>query len=225
MKKINIYLTAIMVMLAGLTFTSCEDDDVDKAIDLSGAWTGNMGMYVGVEYPGGRYIEYDALTTDIEFIPHQKYSTHGEGYQTDYYDHHCPYHYTCYRFQWRIENGRIYLRYYDDSGLNANIYDYRLNNSVFEGILEGVGSSLSFRLRKTADYYRYWNDYYSGSWSSYFYIAWDGSYYYDNGYWYGDYYDDYYYYAPTRRDTEAIGDSLNTKELPRVIRHGSRASE
>ena len=80
-------------------------------------------------------------------------------------------------------------------------------------------------ISKLRNFYHYWNDYYSGSWSSYFYIAWDGSYYYDDGYWYGDYYDDYYYYAPTRRDTEAISDSLNTKELPRVIRHGSKYSK
>lgn len=217
MKKINIYLSAIMVMLAGLTFTSCEDDDVDKAIDLSGAWTGDMGMFVEVDYRNGSVV-YDAIRTDIEFTPHSDYSTHGEGYQVDYYGRECPYRYTCYYFQWTIDHGRIILRYYDNPDLNATIYDYRLTRTIFDG---RIGNT-TFTLDKTADFYR-WDRYYEDvRWNSYLYIAWDGSYYYDGGYWYDD-----YYYANTRKNTEALGDSAtSTKstELPRVIRHGSKYS-
>ena len=87
--------------------------------------------------------------------------------------------------------------------------------------------SISFRLRKLADFYRYWNDYYTGTWSSYIYIAWSGDYYYNGGYYDGGYYDEYYYYANKRRDTENLDSSVNqpSEALPRVVRHGSRVSE
>ena len=90
MKKLYTYMSVIMMMLAGFSLTSCEEDeDVERSIDLSGAWTGDMGMYVEVDYRGHGSVIYDALYTDIEFTPHSRYATHGEGYQIDYYDHHC----------------------------------------------------------------------------------------------------------------------------------------
>ena len=223
MKKFYTYLAAMMMILAGFSLTSCEDDDVDRAIDLSGAWTGDMGMFVEVDYINGS-VDYNAYRTDIEFTPHSKYSTHGEGYQVDYYDHPCPYRYTCYNFQWTVDNGQIILRYYDNPELNATIYDYRLTSSIFDG---RIGNT-RFTLDKLRDFYRYWDNYYSGSWSSYFYITWDGSYSYywnDTPYYYGDYYDDYYY-VNKRLDTENVNDTVKVKEkLPRIIRHGSHFSE
>lgn len=219
MKKFYTYLAAMMMILAGFSLTSCEDDDVDRAIDLSGAWTGDMGMFVEVDYINGSVI-YDAYRTDIEFTPHNKYSTHGEGYQVDYYDRHCPYRYTCYYFQWTIDNGRIILRYYDNPELNATIYDYRLTSSIFDG---RIGNT-KFTLDKTADFYR-WDRYYGDVvWDSYLYIGWNGSYYYDDYYYTGNY--DDYYYVNKRLDTENVNDTVKVKEkLPRIIRHGSHFSE
>lgn len=211
MKQTSKFFTFIAILLAGLSFTSC-DDDVERATDLSGAWTGDMGMFVAVEYRNGRVVEYDAYRTDIEFTPHSEYATHGEGYQVDYYPRSCPYRYTCYYFQWSIDRGVIRLRYYDDACLNANITNYTLNGRIFDG---WIGNT-EFTLDKTYDYY-HWDRYYNVDWSRYLYIGWDGTLYYDGGYWYD-------YYAPERRDLSASTDTTTnqTEPLPRIISHGSR---
>ena len=209
-------MAAFAIMLAGLALTSCESDDVDKAMDLSGAWTGDMGMFIEVAYHD-RSVIFDATRTDIEFTPHRDYSTHGEGYQVDYYARECPYRYTCYYFQWTIDNGRIILRYYDNPDLNATIYDYRLTSRIFDG---RIGNT-RFTLDKTADYYR-WDRYYGNvEWNSYLYIDWTGAYYYDGTYWYDD------YYTNSRSNTDTANDSAanEKKELPRIIRHGSHFLE
>ena len=53
-------MSVIMMMLAGFSLTSCEEDeDVERSIDLSGAWTGDMGMYVEVDYRGHGSVIYD----------------------------------------------------------------------------------------------------------------------------------------------------------------------
>ena len=174
MKKIYTYTLMAFVAFFAAIFVSCErDPDVDEAITLSGEWTGDLGMY----YSDGFY-DYDALYSDIRFIPAYNYATYGTGEEVDYFDRRfCPIRYQSFYFEWEIRHGRIYLHFPYNPQLDVAIYDYYLTTSYFTGKLDGDFDTTSFTLRKLYDYYD-WNLY--------------GSNYYGYGYW-DNYYDPYYY--------------------------------
>lgn len=148
MKKLFFSLSCMFITLSAALFTSC--DDVDTSMTLSGEWTGDFGMYYTVEYRG-ELIECSAMT-DLCFVPDYEYATHGWGKQVDWYsDERCPYEKEYHKFDWRIRNGVIYIKYRHEHDLDVAIYDYMMDNVVFEGRFEG--SKTRFRLRKISDYY------------------------------------------------------------------------
>lgn len=153
MKKTNLLLTCLMAMFTLFAFTSCDTEDHDRAMVLSGEWTGYFGMY----YFDG-YREYDAYRTDISFTPAPGHRPYGTGIQVDHYRYPAPYSYLYYRFNWEIRNGVIYLSYPYDPELDVAIYEYDMTNNSLTGY---VGTTW-FSLRKIYDYYDwtpYVNDY------------------------------------------------------------------
>jgi len=191
MKRIYSILALALCLCGTTALTSC-DEDVEISYDLSGEWQGNLGMY----YSDGVY-EYDAIYSNIRFIPEYEYATHGVGEEIDYFDRSCPIGYQSFYFTWNVSHERIYLHFPHDHSLDCEIYDFAINNNYFHGYF---GSSNNyFQLAKLVDYYdwyRYNNGYY-----------YDG--YYGYGYTWGDYYGDYYYYygkerkAPAQQKTTA----------------------
>lgn len=154
MKKIKFYLFAMMAVLSCGMFTSC-DDDLDEARTLSGEWYGDFGMAYTDRY-GDTYHCYD---TNLRFYQDGPYASHGWGQQVDfyYYDRYSrtPFMRQYFKFEWSINNGRIYMRYPYDRQLDVDIYDYHLSNRYFEGYLGH--SHTFFRLEKLVDFR--WSDY------------------------------------------------------------------
>ena len=174
MNKISTWGVALIAALGSLWLISCEDEDSTQAMVLSGQWTGNFGMYYDYEYRG-RVYSFDADYTDIVFYPDYDYATHGWGKQVDYY-YDGPYSYLYYRFDWRVDQGIIYLRYPYDSALNVTISDYKMNNDRFSGWFEG-GAPSRFSLYKIVDYYD-WTPYVEiYGWGA---SGWTPDYYYDS---------------------------------------------
>ena len=186
----------MLVVFASMMMTSCHDGDVERSINLSGSWNGDLNMYYGFYDRHGEYWEVDAVESDIVFYPDYDYATHGYGKQVDWYDA-GPYERQYYHFDWEIHNGVIYLDYPYDPELNTAIYDYRMDRDYFSGYFEG--SKFKFRLRKIADYY---------DWSCYH----DNYMYWDDPYW-----------KPATRSAET-GEDQEATEIT-VVKRGRRVVE
>lgn len=167
MKKVFSLFSIIAMAGLCLMFTSCTDDDTEKAIYLSGEWQGTWNMYYIYEYPNGYKERYDSYDTDIVFYPDRDYATHGYGYQVDWYRE-GPFERLSYKFYWDINNGVIHLTYPGYHDYDADIYYYHLDYDYFRGRFSIEGEE--FRLRKLVDFY--WYDYYP-----YDYYEWGWSYY------------------------------------------------
>jgi hypothetical protein len=142
MKTYTKLLSLLSLMLISLSLTSCLDDDEQDAYNLSGSWEGDFGM---------SYNGYLASQTQITFIPDYSFSTHGTGYERDYYG---VYGGTLtFDISWNIVNGHILISYYDNQGqipdLETDIYNYGLNNYRFWGY---VGNNY-FTMSKISDWY------------------------------------------------------------------------
>ena len=146
MKKLFFIMS--VALAATFAFSSCNSDDEDEAMVLSGEWQGDMGMWYEDEYGD----QWDADETYIRLVPDHTYATYGIGYQEDYYRH-GPYKYLWYKFYWKVIDGVIYFTYPYDPNLDTEIYDYRLTNDYFKGY---YGDSRNrFSLYKISDFY-YW---------------------------------------------------------------------
>lgn len=148
MKKISTLWIALCAVVASATLSSC-DDDMSRAMTLSGEWRGDFGMFYEYEYYG-RIYTFNSYDTRLVFYPDYDYATHGYGKQVDYYDQ-GPYVYQYYYFNWYIDRGDLVLDYPYDSNLNTVIHDYHMSSSTFYGYFGN--SNNKFYLRKTADYY------------------------------------------------------------------------
>ena len=150
MKKFYSSLVALCLILAGgMMMVSC-DEDTEDAIDLSGEWEGNMGMFI--DYAGYRY---DAHNTWIVFYPDHEYATHGTGEEVDYFTSDCPYRYQNLYFEWRIRDHVLYLTYPYNHELDVEIYDYRFRNS--RTVLEfSINNEYFCRLNKLRDFTDNW---------------------------------------------------------------------
>jgi len=160
MKKLFTLLTIAL----SLFMVSC-DEDVDKAVMLSGQWRGDFGACI--EYGSRKfYADY----SDVVFYPSSNYSTHGTGRQVNFYDTYDnpPVPFTYEDFLWEINNGRIYLTYPGNPELDAIIDDYYMNNNYFSGVMNSnFWVNTSFKLYKISGYYDW--DYYEDNYSSYYY--------------------------------------------------------
>ncbi len=167
MKTFTKILNATITLCIALSFTSCLDDDEIKSAIITGEWRGNFGMYYdyhcNICHETHRYYASD---THIVFHPSHSYSTHGYGYQSDYYSH-GPYSYQYYYFHWEIDDGVLYLNYPYAEELNTEIFDYHINEDVFTGRIGDNGGS--FYLYKVADI---------SDWSN----CYDSDYYYEERY-------------------------------------------
>ena len=206
MKKSFSLLSIIAAIGLCAAFTSCNDDDTEEAMVLSGEWQGNWGMYYEVEDPYGNIVAFDSYDTDIVFYPDYNYATHGYGYQVDWYRT-GPYERLSYRFDWSINNGVIYLNYPGFPEYNTSIRDYRMNNNRFTGYFSN--GTEPFYLYKIADYYD-WSYYYPYEYHTWVSIGWSWD----------------FYYAKTRTETgEANSTTNKTTEKPRIVKIGSRLAE
>ena len=148
MKKISTLWIALCTVMATTVLSSC-DDDMSRAMTLSGEWRGDFGMFYEYEYYG-RIYTFNSYDTRLVFYPDYDYATHGYGKQVDYYDQ-GPYVYQYYYFNWYIDRGDLVLDYPYDPNLNTVIHDYHMSSSTFYGYFGN--SNNKFYLRKTADYY------------------------------------------------------------------------
>lgn len=183
MRKLRNLWAALSAVVAAIALSSC-DEDLSRAMTLSGEWRGDFGMFYEYEYHG-RVFRFDSYDTRIVFYPSYDYATHGYGKQVDYYSQ-GPYVYQYYYFNWYIDRGDLVLDYPYDHDLNAVIHDYHMSGVRFYGYFGN--SDTKFSLYKTADYY---------DWGAY-----SGNYYYDpRGDWYG-------YYRNSVRRESVPADSL-----------------
>lgn len=136
-----------------LTLTSC-DEDIADAVDLSGEWEGNMGMYYTDDY--GK--TYDAHNTYIAFYPDYEYATHGYGEEIDYFLERsgCPIYYQNFYIEWRIRDQVLYLTYPGAPELDIALYDYRFIKSRTRLLF--TIHDVPYELRKLSDFYH--NDWY-----------------------------------------------------------------
>lgn len=214
MKKLS-SLSYLLVLVATCAFlTSCERDDVDRAMDLSGGWTGFFGTYYTIEDPDGKEVDFIADRTDIEFTPDRDYATFGHGYQVDYFNRgNGPYEKLYYYFRWSINNGVIVMSYEAHPEYSGRIFDYHLTRNRFSGRFEHA--TVPFNLDKLSNYY-YLEDYYH---RYNYYYSWD----------YVDWSWDYYYYAKERGAQAEDSTSAEAKaipseksaEKPKIIRIGN----
>ena len=128
MKKISTLWIALCAVVATTVLSSC-DDDMSRAMTLSGEWRGDFGMFYEYEYYG-RIYTFNSYDTRLVFYPDYDYATHGYGKQVDYYDQ-GPYVYQYYYFNWYIDRGDLVLDYpYDQTHNTVNI-DYQLSSTTF----------------------------------------------------------------------------------------------
>lgn len=207
MKKAITILQLLAAVSLCTVLSSCNDEDTEESIVLSGQWQGDWGMYYEIEHRGHIYT-FDSYDTDIVFYPDYDYATHGYGYQVDWYRE-GPYERLSYRFDWNIRNGVIYLTYPGYPEYNTSIRDYRMNNNRFTGYFDN--GSDPFYLNKIADYYD-WTYYYDYGYYHYWtYDSWDWGY--------------YPYYAKTR-STSADNDTASVPSTEdRIVKIGSRLAE
>ena len=164
MKKLY---TLMMMAVMALAFTSCEDEMI--ADTLEGTWSGNM--YVSSYYNGH---DYYATRTEITFSIDPFRFTRGSGYWVDYYSG-APWDYVANHIDWRVDNGRIYVHFYEDN-TSVVIADYHLTDSHFTGYIADGDNDVHFNLTHID----------SPNWNRY------------NRWGYDDWYD--YYYYETRSD-------------------------
>ena len=145
-----------ILLMSAFAFVSCiDEDDIEQSMALSGDWRGDFGMYYNYVDHRGRTYTFDCYDTRITFIPAYSRARYGRGTQVDYYDY-GPYEYQYYKFNWKINNGSLYLTYDYDPELDTRISNYRMTNDYFSGTFASTGTS--FRLYKIADYYN-WTPY------------------------------------------------------------------
>lgn len=150
MKKLYSSIVCLCLALAGsFMLVSCDEDTVD-AINLSGEWEGDMGMFI--DYAGYRY---DAHNTWIAFHPDYEYATHGYGEEIDYFTSDAPYYFQNLYFEWRIRNQVLYLTYPYNHELDVAIYDYHFRKS--RTVLEfSINNEYLCHLNKLKDYQDNW---------------------------------------------------------------------
>lgn len=171
MKKFYNLLMMATLCMGGFWVTSCEPDyDTLDAIDISGEWTGDLGVW----YNDGRYT-YDAVSSYIVFYPDYQYARHGYGEEVDYFNRYSPIHYQNYYFEWEIRGHVLYLYFPYNHSLDMQLYDYEFarGRTEFHFTLGGE----HYYLLKLSNFYPNWEWY--------------------NGYLYeSSYYDHYYSYTP-----------------------------
>lgn len=125
-------IVAAVACACGL-LTSCDNDE-KESMRLQGEWEGDFYATYSYYYKAEKTprIAY-ADVTYMQFVPNHLFgSTRGIGYEVDIYNS-GPIAYMKYEFDWRVDEGHIYLDYYDAPEMNVVIDDYRLTYTRFQG--------------------------------------------------------------------------------------------
>lgn len=131
MKKVLGCLLAAVTMLS--SFTACDKDE-KESMRLSGEWQGDFYATYNYYYKAERTprTAYADLTY-MQFQPDHLFgSTRGTGIEVDIYNS-GPIAYMRYEFDWRVDEGHIYLSYWDAPEMDVVIDDYRLTYNRFRG--------------------------------------------------------------------------------------------
>ena len=147
---------ALFVSVLSLTFQSCEDESI--AYTLEGTWKGNM--YVTHQYNNR---VYSSTYTVINFQRNPFRYTSGDGYWIDYYSN-APWDYIANHISWNVRDRVITINFLEESNY-IEIYDYRLSDRRFKGVIYDGNSRINFSLTHTDSpnwdsYYYGWNDWY-----------------------------------------------------------------
>lgn len=133
------------MLCAVCMFSSCDKDE-KESMRLSGEWQGDFYATYTYYYKAERTprIAYADLTY-MSFTPDHLFgSTRGTGYEVDIYNT-GPIAYMKYEFDWRVDEGHIYLTYYDAPEMNLIIDDYRLTYTRFQGHFGENNSTIDLR--------------------------------------------------------------------------------
>lgn len=196
MKSFTKIISVAFSLCIASTLTSCLDEDEIKSSIITGEWHGDFGMYYDYDCHTCDHVHtYYSAETSLIFYPSHDYSTHGYGYQKDYYDY-GPYRTQSYYFEWEMNDGVLYIDYPYDSYLNTEIHNYRMSDSMFTGRIGNNGDT--FHLYKVADI---------SDWSCY-----------GSGYYY--YEERYYWHSVANKACSA--DSVGTTVEGVVVKRGNK---
>ena len=147
MKRLYSFFTVFGIIAL---LSSCNLEDINQSMVLSGEWRGDFGMYYTYVDRYGLEYTFDSYNTYLTFYPEYDYATYGWGKQVDYYED-GPYEYQYYEFSWSVDNGVLTMHYDYDHNLDTRISDYHMTNDYFTGTFFNTGTG--FRLYKITDYY------------------------------------------------------------------------
>ncbi len=162
MKRFSSFLTLLIMAALPFTFTSCDDDWYDGydwydkpyydatenaialAQTLNGTWTGTIVN----EYTNDNGIRQQTqCSADFTFVQYRYDAINGTGYETDYdgtgRKQTLP-------FKWYVDyrTGNVYVEYTEsgyrfllDANGNSKYSGFSLDNSRFNGVMEGVNNN------------------------------------------------------------------------------------
>lgn len=135
MKTVKQYLFIAVALIAMISFSSCESDE-EIGFDLSGVdgvrWYGDMGASDYDGYPLESYITFRSGSRP----------DHGVGTEEIYYAVPPYEHYGTYKFDWIIENGRLYIDY--NNGESIVINYPRISGRYFYGTIGNFEFQLEY---------------------------------------------------------------------------------
>lgn len=149
MKRMNTYLSMLLLAVVSmLSLTSC-DDDSEIAYDLNGTWVGTI--------QGNRYdSRHNSWLTEITFEQRSSFSRGGTGYEYDL-NRSTGTSYESY-FDWSVKDRNIYIHYHSDN-YNVVIRDWNIDwfqgVQIFSGTFVNTDTGeviASFSLSKQAGY-------------------------------------------------------------------------
>lgn len=157
MKRLYNFLMIAMVAMMGMTFSSCQDQNI--AMDLEGTWEGYTHMQ---SYYSGRY--YNSTYSYVDFSTDPFRFTSGKGHWVDYYSG-APWDYIANHIEWRVKD-RVIEIYFVEDDYTIYIDNYRLSDSHFTGrVYWNKSTDFTFDLVHTSsprwDHYHYGYNYYA----------------------------------------------------------------
>lgn len=146
--KFNALVACAIMALTAFLVTSCESDWYYSDC-LAGEWEGYFDMRYTINEHGYQHT-YESYDTHIVFYPEYDGATYGYGYQIDYYNY-GPRRYQNMRFEWKVLDHVIYLRYPYNHEWDTQIHTFRFRGNTFEGYF-GPTNTSKFILRKLYDF-------------------------------------------------------------------------
>ncbi len=141
MKTVKHYLFIVVALITMISFSSCESDE-ETGFDLSGVdgvtWYGDMGANDYEGYPLESYITFRSGSRP----------DHGIGTEELYYAVPPYEYYETYKFDWVIEDGRLYIDY--DNGQSIVINYPHISGRYFYGTIGNFEFQLEYDSGRSA---------------------------------------------------------------------------